>query len=169
MPCLWVVAVLHPDIHSCHSPLQMALCQQQLPEQQAAAGSAAAALQPAQEAEQQQGRLFVQRAPPVLEQAAALREHLQALMGAMGQGLPAMLALQQALQTAVNHLQARRCLHRMTALSRRRQHVQLKHAERRFGSVCVPKCLRIAYHCSNACIKTENVEMKGHSVLPPRR
>ena len=101
------------DAHSCHSPLQVALCQQQLPEQRAAAAAAAAALQPAQETEQRQGKLFVQRAPPVLEQAAALRERLQALMGAMKQGLPAMLALQQALQTAVNHLQVWHCLHCM--------------------------------------------------------
>ena len=116
MHWLWVVAVLQTDIHSCHTPLQVALCQQQLPEQRAAAATAAAALRPAQEAEQQQGRLFVQRAPPVLEQAAVLRERLQALMGAMQQGLPAMLALQQALQTAVNHLQVRCCLHCAKAL-----------------------------------------------------
>ena len=113
---LWVVAVLHTDICRCHSPLQVALCKQQLPEQRAAAATAAAALQPAQGAEQQQGKLFVQRAPPVLEQAGALRERLQALIGAMQQGLPAMLALQQALQTAVNHLQVRWCLHYMKAL-----------------------------------------------------
>ena len=112
----WVMAVLHAEICSCRSPLQVALCQQQLPEQRAAAATAAAALQPAQEAEQQQGKLFVQRAPQVLEQAAALRKLLQALTRAMQQGLPAMLALQQALQTAVNHLQVKGCLHCKNAL-----------------------------------------------------
>lgn len=116
MPRPWVVAELRTDICSCHSSLQVALCQQQLPEQRAAAATAAAALLPAQEAEQQQGKLFVQRAPPVLEQAAMLCERLQALVGAMQQGLPAMLALQQALQTAVNHLQVGCCLHCMKAL-----------------------------------------------------